>query len=61
MSRESPDGAHQKAERGLMTVLSLMALYLVLAVAVGGVRSQAQLSRANGSEPMGAPAGAPFR
>ena len=45
MSSEPEDGAaRSKAERGRMTVLSLMALYLVLAVAIGAVRSQISVS-----------------
>ena len=46
MSSEPQDGARSKAERGRMTVLSLMALYLVLAVAVGAARSHLQTSGA---------------
>lgn len=61
MSLESPDGAHKKAERGRMAVLALMTLYLVLAVAVGVVRNQPHLSGANGSAPVVARAGVPFR
>jgi hypothetical protein len=59
MTPEAEDGARRKAERGPMAVLSLMAVYLVLAVAVGVARGQMQSAR------VGAPgvfaAGAPFR
>jgi hypothetical protein len=59
MTPEPEDGDRGKAECGRMTVLSLMALYLVLAVATGVARDWSLTSRAGA--PAGFVAGAPYR
>ncbi len=55
------DGAPGKAELDRMTVLSLMAVYLVLAVAVGVARNHVQVSGAGAQGAVVAQTGGPHR